>query len=209
MATRLVHFHFVALEVIELLPYGSLRRRKEEKTWETNRPLSASLQLHLACFMHHLGLRPWKIPLPSFLTSQGTLIFLLQTSEGFEQCLDSQLVWCWRGDSHLHLICWCKGICFERRGFIFRTQPMWYGRFRCHSLSGLGWKARDNPRFLCEISDDCSEVFFFKLKHRRSFTIQHLYIYRSATSLPNVSSLTLRAWMLQIMCRIPCRIKDR
>lgn len=46
---------------------------------------------HLACFMHHLGLRPRTI-LPSSSHITGHLHFLLQTSEGPEEYLDAHFV---------------------------------------------------------------------------------------------------------------------
>lgn len=178
-----MHFHFVALEIIELFPYGSLQRRSKEEMWEElqRRPdkrhalsqppapfsmLYASFRLKAtndsAQFLSHITRH---------------LDFLLQTSD----CIKQYSTWTGslsgteKGEARLHWIHWCKRI-----GLFLRTPPSWCGRLRRQRLSGLGWKARNNPWF---------------------FSVALLY----DTAWPDFPSLTLRAGMLQIMSRITCR----
>lgn len=132
MATRLVHFHFVALEIIELFPYGSLRRRSKEETWEKlPRQTAPALSQPPAPFsMLYASFRLKATNDAAQFLSHITrhLDFLLQTSGCIKQYLDSQLAWYWKGEARLHWI-----------HCIFRTWPLWRGRLRCQSLSGLGW----------------------------------------------------------------------
>lgn len=91
-------------------------RRKCEKSCSGSADIQHTLS-HLACFRHHLGLRPRMIP-PRVSHITKHLDFLLQTPEDREEYL-------FFTKKVTHLIRWCKSICFEQHGFIFRMQPMW------------------------------------------------------------------------------------
>lgn len=151
MATWLVHFHLVALEIIEFFSYSCLWRTSKKKIWEKLQRLStqtaASKALPLPPFsMLHASfrsiLRPWMILLNSLLTLQGPSISSSWNVYKHEQqcTICAALL-----DTYLHVLRLNSSVhfCFSQQMFIFRTAKL-YDRFRLYRPSVLGSKAQDN-----------------------------------------------------------------